>query len=786
MSFPLETMDNKPYDKLRASGVNAPTAKMKFRTNVVIQIAMMLFACAIIINLFKVSVVQNKKYEALANNYHFGTMRLEAQRGAIYDATGTPLAWSATVYNVYIDPQLFREEMDDVQKNNESKQAAADKNGKTATDIVDVATLRENIATYLAGKLNLEKADIEKAFDADGRYYILQTQVEKNVADEIENYFDNLNLVSFATEATTKRYYPQEELAASVIGFTNGDGDGQYGLEYQYNDYLAGVDGRIISAQAANGEEMPYRYSTTYEAENGASLYLTLDTTLQYYLEKAISEMSVEFNVQQRACGIIMNPKTGAIYAMATYPSFDLNQPSVIYDTTVAKKLDSLTGQEYSDAYQEARETQWKNKAISEIHFPGSVFKVVTTAAAMEEKLIDLQNDSFYCNGSFTVMGETIGCSNRNGHGAQSFTKALTNSCNPAFMEIGLRLGTSKFSYYFKGFGLTEKTGIDLPGEANSLYISEDVMSNVDLASSSFGQANKVTPIQTITAYAAAINGGKLVTPYLVEQIVDADGNIVMEHQTEEKRQVVSEATSQTVREQLEAVVENNPTHNAYIEGYRIGGKSGTAEKLDEYDGVEMKYAASYGCFAPADDPEVIMLIIADEPDNIINYYGSAVVTPYAKTVMSEILPYLGFYPEYTDEEYADRNVTVPLVQEKSLDSATATLDDMGLSYEVVGEGSSVVSQCPKTGAVIEKGGKVILYTEENTEPEVVEVPNLIGLSAAEANTALTQLGLNIVTMGASSDNADAKVQFQSEPAGTSVEVGTVINLTMSINDQSG
>lgn len=779
-------MDNKPYDKLRASGVNAPTAKMKFRTNVVIQIAMMLFACAIIINLFKVSVVQNKKYEALANNYHFGTMRLEAQRGAIYDATGTPLAWSATVYNVYIDPQLFREEMDDVQKNNESKQAAAEKNGKTATDIVDVATLRENIATYLAGKLNLEKADIEKAFDADGRYYILQTQVEKNVADEIENYFDNLNLVSFATEATTKRYYPQEELAASVIGFTNGDGDGQYGLEYQYNDYLAGVDGRIISAQAANGEEMPYRYSTTYEAENGASLYLTLDTTLQYYLEKAISEMSVEFNVQQRACGIIMNPKTGAIYAMATYPSFDLNQPSVIYDTTVAKKLDSLTGQEYSDAYQEARETQWKNKAISEIHFPGSVFKVVTTAAAMEEKLIDLQNDSFYCNGSFTVMGETIGCSNRNGHGAQSFTKALTNSCNPAFMEIGLRLGTSKFSYYFKGFGLTEKTGIDLPGEANSLYISEDVMSNVDLASSSFGQANKVTPIQTITAYAAAINGGKLVTPYLVEQIVDADGNIVMEHQTEEKRQVVSEATSQTVREQLEAVVENNPTHNAYIEGYRIGGKSGTAEKLDEYDGVEMKYAASYGCFAPADDPEVIMLIIADEPDNIINYYGSAVVTPYAKTVMSEILPYLGFYPEYTDEEYADRNVTVPLVQEKSLDSATATLDDMGLSYEVVGEGSSVVSQCPKTGAVIEKGGKVILYTEENTEPEVVEVPNLIGLSAAEANTALTQLGLNIVTMGASSDNADAKVQFQSEPAGTSVEVGTVINLTMSINDQSG
>lgn len=777
-------LDNKQYDKLQVSGTNAPTAKMKFRANVVIQIAMVIFSCFIICKLFKVSVIDNSKYEALANNYHFGTMRLEAQRGAIYDATGTPLAWSATVYNVYIDPQLFRDEMEDVEKNNETKKAAAEKSGKSAKDLIDVSMLKENIAVYLAGKLNLEKEDVLEAFEAEGRYYILQTQVEKNIANEIDNYFDNLNLVSFATEATTKRYYPQEELAASVIGFTNGDGDGQYGLEYQYNDYLAGVDGRIISAQAANGEEMPYRYSTTYEAENGSSLYLTLDTTLQYYLEKAISEMSVEFNVQQRACGIIMNPKTGAIYAMATYPSFDLNQPSVIYDTTVAKKLDSLTGQEYSDAYQEARETQWKNKAISEIHFPGSVFKVVTTAAAMEEKLIDLQNDSFYCNGSFTVMGETIGCSNRNGHGAQSFTKALTNSCNPAFMEIGLRLGTSKFSYYFKGFGLTEKTGIDLPGEANSLYISEDVMSNVDLASSSFGQANKVTPIQTITAYAAAINGGKLVTPYLVEQIVDADGNIVMEHQTEEKRQVISEATSQTVREQLEAVVENNPTHNAYIEGYRIGGKSGTAEKLDEYDGVEMKYAASYGCFAPADDPEVIMLIIADEPDNTINYYGSTVVTPYAKNVMSEILPYLGFYPEYTDEEYAERNVTIPMMTEKSLENAKSTLDDMGLTYEVIGEGNRVLSQCPRTGSVIEKGGKVILYTEENVEPQVVKVPNLLNMTASEANAALTQLGLNIVTLGASSEDANAKVQFQSEEAGTSVEIGTVISLTMSITEQ--
>ncbi len=779
-------LNPRQYDKLQASGTNAPTAKMKFRANVVVQMAMLVFSCFIVGKLFKVSVIDNSKYETLANNYHFGTMYLEAQRGAIYDATGTPLAWSATVYNVYIDPELFRDEMEDVEDNNESKRTAAEKNGTEPTDLIDVPTLRENIASYLAEKLNIEKDEVTEAFDMSGRYYVLQTQVEKSVADEITNYFDNLNLVSFATEATTKRYYPQEELAASVIGFTNGDGDGQYGLEYQYDEYLAGVDGRIISAQAANGEEMPYRYSTTYEAENGDSLYLTLDTTMQYYLEKALGEMVNEFNVQERACGIIMNPKTGAIYAMATYPSFDLNEPSVIYDTATAQTLEDLSGQEYSEAYLEARETQWKNKAVSEIYYPGSVFKVFTSSAAIEENLIDLQNDSFYCTGSFTIMGEEIGCSKRAGHGAQTFTEALTNSCNPAFMEIGLRLGISKFSYYFRSFGLTEKTGIDLPGESTSLYISEDTMSNVDLASSSFGQANKITPIQMITAYAAAINGGYLVTPYLVDEIVDEDGNIVSEHETEVKRQVISETTSQTIREQLEAVVETNGGHNAYIEGYRIGGKSGTSEKLDEYDGVEMNYVSSYACFAPADDPEVIMLILADEPDNDIGYYGSTVVVPYARTVMEEILPYMGFYPEYTDEEYASSNVTVPLMQEKSVETAQSTLDDLGLTYEVVGEGTRVISQCPKTGSMIAKGGKVILYTEEDTEPQMVEVPDLLNMTAEEANAALTACGLNIVTMGASSENSEAKVQFQSEVAGSSVEVGTVVSLTLTINDQSG
>ena len=766
---------------------NMPTARMKSHLNIGVLAIMSTICAAVIINLFKVSVMDHEKYESLANNYHFGTMTLEAQRGAIYDATGTPLAWSATVYNVYIDPTLFREEMQDIEESNDVKRANAQENGKTAENLINVENLKASIANYLSNKLGIDAEDVYDSFEKDGRYYVLQTQVEKTVADEIMAYFSDMNLISFATQASTKRYYPQNELAASVIGFTNSDGDGQYGLEYQYNAYLSGIDGRVVSAQAANGEEMPYRYSTTYNAENGDSLYLTIDTTIQYYLEKALSEMVTEYNVQKRACGIIMNPKTGAVYAMATYPSFDLNSPSEIFDASTAKSLATLSGQDYTDAYTSARELQWKNKAVSEIYYPGSVFKVVTSAMGFDEKLIDLKKDLYYCSGSLPVADATISCSNRSGHGSQNFTTALTNSCNPAFMQIGMEVGKDRFYQYFDGFGLTEKTGIDLPGESNSIHIGPD-MSIVDLASSSFGQVNKITPIQMISAYAAVVNGGYLVTPYLVDKIVDEDGNIVEEHKTEIKRQVISEETSATMREQLEAVVENNNGHNAHIEGQRIGGKSGTSEKLDEHQSgneADMEYVASYGCFAPANDPEVILLIMADEPDKSINYYGGTVAAPYARNVMEDVLPYLGYYPE-TDNAVESNHVTVPLMQDKSVDDAIATLMDLGLEYEVIGDGSTVVRHCPLTGSSMAKGGVVLLYTDETSEPEFVEVPDLIGRTAAEADSLLEQAGLNIVTIGASAENIDAKVQFQSESAGSLVEVGTVISLTMTINDQTG
>ena len=762
------------------------TVRMRNRTNKGVLGLMTVFCAAVIVRLFVVSVVDNSKYEGMANNYHFGTMTLSANRGAIYDANGTALAWSATVYNIYIDPTLYREEMKSIEDANDKKKSAAEEENETADNLVDVDQLKTSITNFLSEKLGLKTEEVEASFEKDGRYYVLQTQEEKNVTDEITAYFEKLNLSFIGTEATTRRYYPQNELAAAVIGFTNGDGDGQYGLEYQYDDYLSGVDGRVISAQAANGEEMPYRYSTTYDAEDGDSLYLTLDTTIQYYLEKSLAEMVEKFEVKERACGVIMNPKTGAVYAMATYPTFDLNNPSEIYDTKTAQELAALPEGEYSTAYATARETQWKNKVISEISYPGSTFKIVTTADAFEENLINMETDSFYCSGQVQVADATIRCSNTAGHGAQTFTQALTNSCNPAFIEIGQRIGIDKFSYYFEGFGLAEKTGIDLPGEAVSYSVTGDDMTIVDLASAAYGQCNKVTAMELVTAYSAAINGGYMVTPHVVDHVVDSNGNIVLQNETEVKRQIVSEETSDIVREQLEAVVNNNPSHNAYIQGYRIGGKSGTAEKLDTSTADDRQYVASYCCFAPADDPEVIMLIMADEPNKEIGYYGSQVVVPYARDIMEEILPAMGFYPEYSDGEDTDSTVTVPYLQSADITSAESTLAQLGLTYEVVGDGTTVASQSPSTGTSVTKGGKVILYTEVGgNSGDTIEVPNLVGMTAAEVNETMTYYDLNYAIVGSSASESGALVQYQSEEAGTVVPRGTAITLTLSVSQQS-
>lgn len=784
-----------------------PTAQMKKRTNIFVLFVMMFMAAAVIIRLFKLSVVDNKFYQDKANEYHFGPITISANRGSIYDCNGVILAQSATVYKVYMDPDLFRSEISAKKEILEAQAQEATSNASAVVSVKTAEEVQDEIISFLAEKLEITKEKIVDAMNENTQYKILKTQIEKSTADEIIAFMSEYNINSIKIEEDTKRYYPQDELAASVIGFTNGDGDGQYGLEYQYDEYLSGIDGKVISAKDAYGNEMPYRYAKTYEAQDGNSLYLTIDRTLQYVLEKNLDEMVTKFEVEDRACGIIMNAKTGAVLAMATGPGFDLNNPSEVDELSIARMaqdmglLDidkndvikseqvkslnaSLTKDQYTEAYVAAREQQWKNKAITELYIPGSVFKVITSSAALEEKVISV-NDMFDCNGVAVVADAKMHCWNTSGHGTQTFVEAITHSCNPAFIEIGRRLGPEDFFNYFKSYGLTERTGIDLPAEEKSYYQDLDTMGPVELASSSFGQTNKLTPIEMITAYAAVINGGELVTPYVVSKIVDNNGNVVLTNEKTVKRQVISKETSDIMCQTLETVAYQN---GAYIKGYHVGGKSGTSEKLDEYAGNEknpMRYIASYCCFAPADDPEIIMLIMADEPMSG-EYYGSQVAVPYSRQVMEEILPYLGYYPEYSDEEAENIDVSVPFIEDLTIEEAKKVIEEKGLNYEIAGEGDTIYGQMPLTGSTIAQGGTVVIYTEKNYNPEFVKVPDVRGYSLADANYLLTNAGLNFIANGVAANDSGSVVQMQSEPDGAMVAKGTIIELSFGVNDQSG
>lgn len=784
-----------------------PTAQMKKRTNIFVLFVMMFMAAAVIIRLFKLSVVDNKFYQDKANEYHFGPITISANRGSIYDCNGVILAQSATVYKVYMDPDLFRSEISAKKEILEAQAQEATSNASAVVSVKTAEEVQDEIISFLAEKLEITKEKIVDAMNENTQYKILKTQIEKSTADEIIAFMSEYNINSIKIEEDTKRYYPQDELAASVIGFTNGDGDGQYGLEYQYDEYLSGIDGKVISAKDAYGNEMPYRYAKTYEAQDGNSLYLTIDRTLQYVLEKNLDEMVTKFEVEDRACGIIMNAKTGAVLAMATGPGFDLNNPSDVDELSIARMaqdmglLDidkndvikseqvkslnaSLTKDQYTEAYVAAREQQWKNKAITELYIPGSVFKVITSSAALEEKVISV-NDMFDCSGVAVVADAKMHCWNTSGHGTQTFVEAITHSCNPAFIEIGRRLGPEDFFNYFKSYGLTERTGIDLPAEEKSYYQDLETMGPVELASSSFGQTNKLTPIEMITAYAAVINGGELVTPYVVSKIVDNNGNVVLTNEKTVKRQVISKETSDIMCQTLETVAYQN---GAYIKGYHVGGKSGTSEKLDEYAGNEkdpMRYIASYCCFAPADDPEIIMLIMADEPMSG-EYYGSQVAVPYSRQVMEEILPYLGYYPEYSDEEAENIDVSVPFIEDLTIEEAKKVIEEKGLNYEIAGEGDTIYGQMPLTGSTIAQGGTVVIYTEKNYNPEFVKVPDVRGYSLADANYLLTNAGLNFIANGVAANDSGSVVQMQSEPDGAMVAKGTIIELSFGVNDQSG
>jgi stage V sporulation protein D (sporulation-specific penicillin-binding protein) len=790
------------------SNKNLPSKSMKFRAKVTMTGAFLLLFTGVAANFFNISVIKNKEYQTMANDQHFGSIPISAHRGSIYDSKGTALAKSATVYKVFLDPKQYRLDMENLQKRIDKRQedikngtyqpkvqTTTDAEGNEITQIVEeplpqsVENFRIEAIALLSEKLGITSEKIEKAMVAENQYSVLQEQVEKPVADEVLAFFNQYNLICLNVEEDTKRYYPQNELAASVIGFTASDGYGLYGIESYYNDYLAGTDGRTISAKDSNGNELPYRYSKTYPAQNGNDLYLTLDMEIQYILEKYLEQMSTEFMTKNRSCAILMNAKTGAIYGMAQYPSYDLNNPYDVVDTKVLEELKTLDDEDYSRRQGESREQQWRNKCITEVYEPGSVFKVITSAAAFEENLIDIVNDRFYCSGFVHLDGmeEPVKCHEVGGHDSQTYQESLTHSCNPAFMEIGARLGDEKFLYYYDAFGLRDPLGIDLPAESGGIQYTLGKLTNVDLALSSIGQCETITPLQMITAYCAAINGGYLLKPYVVEKAVDEDGNVVMKNERTVTRQVISEETSAIMRDALHKVTTGTSGGhggNVTIKGYAIGGKSGTSERLSrKINKEDDEYGASYCCFAPADDPEVILLVLADQPDKDNNggrYYGSQVAVPTARNILTEVLPYLGISPEYTDEELAELDIKVPLL-EGSVTEARATLEGLGAEAVVIGDGATVVAQSPVTGSSIAKGGMVYLYTDPSHTIDYTDVPDLIGLSPQVANDSIVYKDLNYVATGASIHRDDAFVTGQSIQAGEKVAKGTTIILEFGV-----
>lgn len=764
-----------------------PTNKMRFKLNLVVLPIFLAFTGWILVSLFETSITDNLKYQTLANDTQFKSKTVKANRGSIYDANGKILAQSATVYSINVDPNMIY-----VQQQKEAKEKA---DGKEQEGIPESQRMIDAAATILSEELNVSYEYAVKQLTTNGansQWANIAKSVEKPKADDIMARVDEADIYGLIfRDLDTKRYYPQGELAAAVIGFTNYDGDGIYGVESKYNDYLKGVDGKVISAVDAFQNEMPYKNDKIYDAQDGNSLYLTLDMNLQYYAEKYLEQQVEAHDVQNRACAIIMNVNTGAVLAMASTPGFNLNDRNSLYNPADTAKLSGiLDDEEYNTMYATLREQQWKNKAITELYYPGSVFKVVTGSAALEEKAISL-NSTFNCGQVITVADTDIHCWSTYSHGTQDFTTAMTNSCNPAFIQIGQLLGRDKFFDYFKAYGFTEPTGIDLPGEENSIYVNTSEKGPVELASCSFGQTNKVTPLQMITAYAAVVNGGYLVTPYVVSKIVDHNGNVIKTTEPSIRRQVISEETSAEMRQVLESVVNRKDGSNAYIKGYAIGGKSGTSQKIDKSreTGNDDLYVSSYCAFAPADDPEIIMLVMVDEPtakdaNGSLMYYGSIVAVPAVVNVLKEALPYMGYYPEYTQEELEALGVTLPAVEGETVSIAKETLEALSLKVTVIGSGDKVVAQVPARASSIPRNGRVVLYTEENYETQYTTVPNIIGYGLSDVNAILTNADLNFKVGDGAANHTGAKAYSQNYAEGNIVPKGTIIEVTFVIKDE--
>lgn len=732
-----------------------PTASMKRRINIILVFVIMGGFILMTSRLFFLQVAGGDDYREKATQQQLRDSTIAAKRGTIYDRNMSILARSATVWTVYLSPAYVK---DDAQAN--------------------------LIADKLHEVLGVDRETVYNKAKKKNYYEYIKRKIEKDKADIIREFCSENSISAIGLDEDTKRYYPHNNLASTVIGFTGTDNQGLTGIEAFYDSYLKGTDGRVVSAKNAWGTDMPFEYEKRIEAVDGNSLVLTIDQNIQYYVDKHLETAVKEQKVNNRAAAIVMDVKTGEILAMSTKGDFDLNSPFEIYDDADLAKLESMSEEEKAEELAKLQNKQWRNKVISDPYEPGSVFKIITAAAAIEEGVVK-DGEGFVCNGSYRVGDRNIHCWKTTGHGRESFAEGIMNSCNPVFMEVGSRLGGETFYKYLQAFGLTEKTGIDLPGEAESITHTEKSLQNaVNLASSSMGQSFKITPIQIVTAVSAAVNGGNLVTPYLVKQILDSDGSVIENIDAQVKRQVISEETSKELSLMLERVVSEGTGKNAYIMGYRIGGKTGTSEKLDKVyeEGEKEDYIMSFLGFAPADDPQVACIVIIDEP-RAGELYGSTIAAPVCGSILGDTLPYLGIEPEYTSEELAKVNVTVPNIVGKTAHMGEASLQKYGLRGTIIGTGDRVVKQIPAAGESVPRGGSVVIYTEDTIQKDVT-VPNLIGLTAAEVRTRLTALGLNAKLSGGGIDQSDCLSTKQSVAEGSVVPVGTVVEVTFISTDE--
>lgn len=709
-------------------------------------------------SLVNIMIVNGEKYQSEASEQQLYDSLITAPRGDIYDCNMQKLATSTTAWTVYITPNGI----------------------KKIKDAEQQELIKKTIAENLSEILDLDYETVYGHTEKNSYYVIVKKKIDKTVCDKVRKFlssekYEDLELVRYVgLDETTKRYYPSDSLASVVLGFVGSDDQGLAGIESYYDNELTGIAGRVVAAKSAAGTDMPLTYERVDEATKGKSLVLTVDSYIQYTAEKYLEAAIEENKIAERGAAVVMNTKTGAILAMAVKGDFNPNDPFTL-SKSEQKLVDAVKKEEEKAKLKsELLNRQWRNKAVSDTYEPGSVFKVITASVALEENLIN-DNNTFYCNGNATVAGQHYHCHKKGGHGTQSLAQSISNSCNPAFITIGQLVGISSFSKYFKAFGFSEKTGIDLPGEANSTYHKEENMGPVELSSSSFGQTFNVTPIQMLAAVSACINGGYLVKPHLVEKMLDADGKVVNTTDAGYKRQVVSESTSKKMRELMEYVAENG-AKNALVSGYRVGAKTGTSQKVSKIQqtGDTYLYIGSCISVAPADDPEIAVLVMLDEPKGD-KYYGGVISAPVNGKIMTDILPYMGYEPSYTKEELKNLTVTVPEVVGDTVTEAKLKLSNAKLQFQVIGDGKQIIRQLPESGNQVLSGGVVILYTGE-TENKTVSVPNLTGLTATEANTIAASSGINIEFSGLTSA-AGLKSYKQSIEEGSEVNAGTIVTV---------